>query len=149
MNEYIEVRGNDILGAERLKDRNTMFSPKNSEAIKVDRVFIKKPEIEGSYEQLISNIQGWAKEKKFDDPRAQFMKIVEELGETSEAFNKQRPEGLIDAIGDLQVTIINFALLAKVDYKKALEEAWNTIKDRTGTMENGVFVKSEDQEAKK
>lgn len=96
------------------------------------------------YETLIKNVRQWAVAKGFDDPRAQFMKIVEELGETSEAFNKQHFDDLVDSIGDLQVTIINFAMLTGVDYKGALEEAWETIKDRQGEMHNGVFVKKED-----
>lgn len=96
------------------------------------------------YEKLIANIQAWAKAKGFDDPRAQLLKVVEELGETAEAYSKGRPADLIDSVGDLQVTIINFAMLAGVDYKDALEEAWETIKDRTGEMHDGVFVKTED-----
>ena len=30
------------------------------------------------------------------------------------------------------------------DYKGALEEAWETIKDRQGVLKDGVFVKKED-----
>lgn len=96
------------------------------------------------YEELIKNVRQWAVSKDFDDPRAQFMKIVEELGETSEAYDKGWQDKLIDSIGDLQVTIINFAMLVGVDYKDALAEAWETIKDRKGTIENGVFIKEED-----
>lgn len=96
------------------------------------------------YEKLIKNVQQWGKGKGFDNPRAQFVKIVEELGETAEAYNKQYPDKLIDSIGDLQVTIIMFAMLAGVDYKAALEEAWNEIANRKGKMKNGIFVKEED-----
>lgn len=96
------------------------------------------------YEELVKSVRQWAVAKGLDDPRAQFMKIVEELGETSEAYDKGWNDKLIDSIGDLQVTIINFAMLVGVDYKGALEEAWETIKDRQGTMKNGVFVKEED-----
>lgn len=96
------------------------------------------------YEELIKNVRQWAVSKDFDDPRAQFMKIVEELGETSEAYDKGWQDILIDSIGDLQVTIINFAMLVGVDYKDALEEAWETIKDRKGAIKNGVFIKEED-----
>jgi len=96
------------------------------------------------YEELIKNVRQWAVSKDFDDPRAQFMKIVEELGETSEAYDKGWQDKLIDSIGDLQVTIINFAMLVGVDYKDALEEAWETIKDRKGTIKNDVFIKEED-----
>lgn len=96
------------------------------------------------YEELIKNVRQWAVSKDFDNPRAQFMKIVEELGETSEAYDKGWQDKLIDSIGDLQVTIINFAMLVGVDYKDALAEAWETIKDRKGTIKNGVFIKEED-----
>lgn len=96
------------------------------------------------YEELIKNVQQWGKDKGFDNARAQFMKIVEELGETAEAYDKQYPDKLIDSIGDLQVTIIMFAMLAGVNYKAALEEAWNEIADRKGKMKNGIFVKEED-----
>lgn len=96
------------------------------------------------YEELIKNVRQWAVSKDFDDPRAQFMKIVEELGETSEAYDKGWQDKLIDSIDDLQVTIINFAMLVGVDYKDALEEAWETIKDTKGTIKNGVFIKEED-----
>lgn len=96
------------------------------------------------YEMLIENVQQWGKDKGFKDARAQFMKVVEELGETAEAYDKHYPDKLIDSIGDLQVTIIMFAMLAGVDYKAALEEAWNEIADRKGKMIDGVFVKESD-----
>lgn len=98
-----------------------------------------------SYEELIRKIETWGDRKGINDPQAQLTKIMEELGETSAAFNKLQPDELIDAIGDLQVTIIIFAHLAGVDYKWALSQAYGVIAERKGKMHNGVFVKEEDQ----
>ena len=95
------------------------------------------------YEQLIRNVQDWAEPKDIK-PQVQLTKIMEELGETSEAYNKRHYEDLVDSIGDLQVTIIIFANLIGVDYQDALESAWNEIKDRQGKTVDGVFIKDKD-----
>ena len=48
---------------------------------------------------------------------------------------------VIDAIGDIQVTLILQCKLWGIDYDKCLEEAYKVIKNRTGKMVNGTFVK--------
>lgn len=48
----------------------------------------------------------------------------------------------MDALGDNLVTLINVAALADLDLVKALQSAYNVIKDRKGTLRaDGVFVK--------
>ena len=74
------------------------------------------------YEELINRIHDWAHQRKIDqaDPRVEFMKMAEELGELSAAYNKQNHERLVDSIGDLQIALLIFSQLVGVDHKKAL-----------------------------
>ena len=64
-----------------------------------------------SFEEIANGLAKWAKKRDLlgKDPHIQFSKIVEELGETSAAYNKQKHDDLVDSIGDLLVTIIILA----------------------------------------
>ena len=48
---------------------------------------------------------------------------------------------VMDAYGDILVTLIIAARLDGIDIQDALASAWNTIKDRKGRLINGKFVK--------
>lgn len=77
------------------------------------------------------------------------MKMAEELGELSAAYNKQNHERLVDSIGDLQIALLIFSQLVGVDHKKALTAAYREIADRQGeTTSAGVFIKQSDLEKK-
>lgn len=99
-----------------------------------------------NFERITNGLTQWAKERDLldKDPHIQFSKIVEELGETSAAYNKQKHDDLIDSIGDLLVTIIIFSKQVGMNPVDCLNEAWQTIKDRQGKTINGVFVKDSD-----
>ena len=47
----------------------------------------------------------------------------------------------IDAIGDIQVVLIILSRQLGINYKEALESAYNVIKSRTGKTINGTFIK--------
>lgn len=99
------------------------------------------------YETLIPKIYEWAKERKIDqaDPRVEFMKIVEEVGELSAAYNKENRVKLIDSIGDLQIALLIFSKLVGVDHQQALTEAYHAVAHRKGlTTKDGVFIKEQD-----
>ncbi len=101
------------------------------------------------YEELIPKIYEWAHERKIDqaDPRVEFMKIAEEVGELSAAYNKKNHAKLVDSIGDLQIALLIFSRLLGVDHQKALTDAYQTIAHRTGmTTADGVFIKQSDIE---
>lgn len=68
----------------------------------------------------------------------QSRKMAEELQEFIDA---KTPEEASDAIGDMLVMIVQMARLRGIYLSDALEGAWNEIKDRKGTMVDGVFVK--------
>lgn len=100
-----------------------------------------------NYEELIPKIYEWAHERHIDqaDPRVEFMKMAEEVGELSAAYNKEDRDKLIDSIGDLQIALLIFAKLVGVDHQAALTAAYHEIAHRTGkTTADGVFIKQSD-----
>lgn len=76
----------------------------------------------------------------------QFGKLQEEVLELHEALicnsylDNYTPE-ITDAIGDIMVVLINIAERNGLTLEQCLEHAYNDIKDRTGKMVDGVFVK--------
>lgn len=73
-----------------------------------------------TYEELTSKIMEWAHERRIDeaDPRVEFMKIAEEVGELSAAFNKEKRDKLVDSIGDLQIALLIFSKQSDLDEGK-------------------------------
>lgn len=78
------------------------------------------------------------------DPRIQVCKTIEELGELAKAINKNDVPQQIDGIGDTVVTIICLSQQLGLDFEECLASAYDEIKDRTGRLINGVFVKESD-----
>lgn len=100
-----------------------------------------------NYEELFQKIDKWAHKRGIDhaDPGVEFMKMAEELGELSSAYNKENQTKLIDSIGDLQIALLIFCKLVGVDHQQALTAAYQEIAKRTGkTTADGVFIKESD-----
>jgi phosphoribosyl-ATP pyrophosphohydrolase len=97
-----------------------------------------------NFEELDYNITNWANDKNLlfahNHPK-QFMKIIEELGETTRATLKGDEDGIIDGIGDTFVTLIILSRQLGLDPVECLNVAWNEIKDRTGKTVYGTFIK--------
>ena len=104
---------------------------------------------------LITKVVAWANERNI----IQGSTAIKQLDKTSEEFNElQRAvalhlrdpgsEGTFDevgdAFGDILVTLIIASHQLHVSLPIALEQAYNTIKDRKGKMINGKFVKEAD-----
>lgn len=96
--------------------------------------------------ELVDLVEQWAKNKRLDkaDPSKQMLKVVEETGEVAAALARNDQDDLRDGIGDVVVTLIILALQSDMDIYECLNVAYDEIKDRTGKMVNGVFVKSSD-----
>lgn len=112
-------------------------------------------------EELIQNVQAWGVAKGITGPNGkatllgQLEKTQEELTETRDAAvicqyasEKQDPdawlaaqEKLQDGFGDQVVTLILGMQLAGLTMEGCLGAAYREIKDRTGVMKDGVFVK--------
>ena len=117
------------------------------------------------FSELESNVIGWAQERGiFDkgDALAQLNKTEEELDETVRAVKaledwelamKHDPKTVnpktieflqnevADGIGDMLVTIIIAAEMLDLESIECLQLAYDEIKDRTGKMVGGQFVK--------
>lgn len=100
---------------------------------------------------LITKINHWADERnlKQADPKIQWMRITEEVGEIRDVLLKptkfNEPQtALKDAIGDTLVTIIVLAHQLDLDVNECLNIAYEEIKNRRGKIINGTFVKEDD-----
>jgi len=94
--------------------------------------------------QLFQFIEQWAFNRGLlnkDNSKAQMLKVVEEVGETCSAMLKNNEAKIKDGIGDSFVTLIVLSRQLGYDPIECLNLAYNEIKDRTGKMENGSFIK--------
>lgn len=106
---------------------------------------------DNTFSDLITKINHWADERnlKQADPKIQWMRITEEVGEIRDVLLKptkftEPQAALKDAIGDTLVTIIVLAHQLDLDVTECLGIAYEEIKNRKGKMVNGTFVKEED-----
>lgn len=94
---------------------------------------------------LIKLIEAWAVERNLHtaDSNRQFLKLVEEVGELSEAMQKLDTAEMEDALGDIFVVITVLGLQLGLPIERCINSAYNEIKNRTGKMVNGIYVKDE------
>lgn len=101
-------------------------------------------------EQLASNVAKWGYDKGilkevYEDLHelqlAQAKKTHEEVVEMSDAILLHDREEVMDAIGDIIVTLIMQAELWDTNIFECLEGAYDVISKRTGKMVDGQFVK--------
>jgi NTP pyrophosphatase (non-canonical NTP hydrolase) len=96
------------------------------------------------YKQLEAKVLVWAEEKGILEkgtPMAQAVKTLEECVELADAVNKDDKTEILDALGDILVTIIIQAEMQGFILTECLESAYNVISKRKGNMVDGVFVK--------
>ena len=93
---------------------------------------------------LIQNTIEWARLKGILDNgtrEGQAWKTIEEANELLKAVQEENQAEVIDAIGDVFVTIIIQAHMNGLRVEDCLRAAYNVISKRSGRMEGGVFVK--------
>ena len=108
------------------------------------------PEQNGVYEHednvvfYFDKIRDWAEDKgiyESGDPKTQYIKLMEEAGETGRAILKEDLPEIKDGIGDMVVVLTNLAELCGLTIEECVESAYDVISKRTGKMKNGTFVK--------
>lgn len=94
-------------------------------------------------DDLISKVLEWKKDKNINNPDKQCLKIMEELGELASRIvrNDYNSPEVVDALGDIMVTLAIEADILGFDIKDCLQEAYGTIKGRTGKTVDGSFIK--------
>jgi len=96
------------------------------------------------YQELEMLVERWAKDKGILEkatPMAQAMKTMEEVEELIDAIATDNRDEIIDALGDILVTIIIQAEMQHLSLESCLESAYNVISIRTGVMRDGQFYK--------
>jgi len=99
-----------------------------------------------NFKELNNLVINWASEKGIFTKATsmnQALKTLEETTELLEAVNNNDSAEIKDAIGDILVTIIIQAHMNGMDIVDCLDSAYNVIKNRTGKMINGKFVKND------
>jgi len=109
---------------------------------------------------LIKDVVAWADQKgilELGTPASQMEKTYEECDELKEAIyhqglrlthyissdgkRKNTSDEIMDAIGDITVTLIIQAEMQGLDFQDCLQAAYDVISKRTGKMIDGQFVK--------
>jgi NTP pyrophosphatase (non-canonical NTP hydrolase) len=96
------------------------------------------------YNELESLVIAWATQKGILEkgtPAAQCDKTLEEVYELHDAIKNNDRDEIIDALGDILVTIIIQAEMQGLKLEDCLQSAYNVISKRKGQMIDGQFVK--------
>ncbi len=97
-----------------------------------------------TYRLLETNVEEWAEDKGIfskGNPTAQALKTIEESNELLDAIDKEDRAEIVDALGDILVTIIIQAKMQNLDLLECLQSAYNVISKRSGVMIEGQFIK--------
>lgn len=100
--------------------------------------------MENRYRTLETKIEEWAEDKGIlqnGTTMKQAEKTHEEVLELISAIDEDNREEVIDALGDVFVTIIIQARMQKLDLLDCLQSAYDVISKRTGKMKEGMFCK--------
>ena len=98
-----------------------------------------------SYDQLEMDVIRWGEDRGIvqnSTPAAQAKKTLEELDELYAAIKDNDRVAMVDAYGDILVTLIMGCACADLDLVDCLGHAYSEIKDRKGYLTpEGIFVK--------
>ena len=110
-----------------------------------NKAFLEAFEGDKQAQSRFADIREWAHARgiyKQGDAKTQFIKLMEEVGELSEAMLKDDHIEKKDAIGDIIVVLTNLAHLEGFQVEECIDSAYQEIANRKGKMINGTFVKS-------
>lgn len=98
-----------------------------------------------SYANIEMKVVQWGEARGIvqnSTPKAQAKKTQEELNELFEAIEANDREAMIDAYGDILVTLVMGCACADLDLVSCFKHAYEQIKDRKGHLTpEGIFVK--------
>ena len=123
-------------------DRTYVYNKALYEFVNPKRVESKTKHSDNVYDL----IRQWADERgiyKNGDIKTQYIKLQEEAGELAKAILKDDQVEFVDAIGDCVVVLTNLAAINGLNIEDCSEAAYNEIKNRKGSMQNGTFMKED------
>lgn len=98
-----------------------------------------------SYANIENKIEMWGLKLGIiqnGKPAGQAIKTLEEVTELIDAIHRDDKTEIVDAIGDIGVTLLMQCAIQGVTFTQCLEAAYEQIKDRKGYLRpDGVFVK--------
>jgi NTP pyrophosphatase (non-canonical NTP hydrolase) len=98
-----------------------------------------------SYSMIEMEVIRWGEARQIvqhSNPYAQALKTLEEVQELLDAIQAKDREAMIDAYGDILVTLVMGCATADLDLVECFEHAYEQIKDRKGYLSpEGIFVK--------
>jgi NTP pyrophosphatase (non-canonical NTP hydrolase) len=98
-----------------------------------------------SYSMIEMDVIRWGEARKIvqhSTPYAQALKTLEEVQELLDAIQAKDREAMIDAYGDILVTLVMGCATADLDLVSCFNHAYEQIKDRKGYLSpEGIFVK--------
>jgi NTP pyrophosphatase (non-canonical NTP hydrolase) len=98
-----------------------------------------------SYAQIEMQVIQWGEARGIvqnSNPMAQAWKTREELHELLDAIASNDREAMIDAYGDILVTLVMGCATADLDLVTCFNHAYEQIKDRKGYLSpEGIFIK--------
>ena len=98
-----------------------------------------------SYSDIEMQVFRWGEARgivKNSTPMAQARKTQEELHELFDAIVANDEDAMIDAYGDILVTLVMGCACADLDLVTCFKKAYEEIKDRKGYLNSdGIFVK--------
>lgn len=92
-------------------------------------------------------IRDWARQKGIlsgGDPKTQFAKLNEEVGELARALLHENSPEYKDAVGDIVVVLVSMAHFYGFTIEECINSAYAVISNRTGKIINNNFVKDEE-----
>ena len=98
-----------------------------------------------SYSMIEMDVIRWGEDRQIvqnSNPYAQAIKTLEEAQELLCAIQAKDREAMIDAYGDILVTLVMGCATADLDLVSCFSHAYEQIKHRTGTLgSDGIFYK--------
>lgn len=98
---------------------------------------------------LIGLVRQWGEDKGITGPngkataQTQYNKLLEEVSEIGTALDANDQHETVDGIGDATVVLILLAELVGERFEDCLQSAYEVIKQRTGRMVDGIFLKDQ------
>lgn len=95
-------------------------------------------------QSTVNKIKQWAEARNLvagSNPQAQMLKLTEEVGELAAGIARRDEEKVKDGIGDCVVVLTILAEQCGMSIEDCVDAAYDEIKDRTGRMVAGVYVR--------